>query len=101
MKVWLVIFLGGALTFATRFSFIGLFARRSMPSWAADVLRLVPVAALSALIAADLAAPQPTASLTSARWGAAAIAIALAWATKSVGWAVVGGMTAFIALRLW
>jgi branched-subunit amino acid transport protein len=61
----------------------------------------MPVAALSALIAADLAAAQPTATLMWARWAAATIAIALAWTTKSVGWAVLGGMSAFLILRLW
>lgn len=95
MKIWLVIALGGALTFATRFSFLGLLAHRGIPGWAVDALRLVPIAALSALIAADLAAPQPTLSFACLRWASAAIAIALAWFTRSVGWSVLGGMASF------
>lgn len=99
MNVWLTIILGGALTFATRYSFIGLLAHRAIPSWAVDALRLVPIAALSALIAADLAAPQPALNTSVIRWLAAGAAAAIAWATRSVGWAVIGGMALFFALR--
>ena len=99
MNVWLTIVLGGLLTFAVRYSFIGLLAHRNVPGWAADALRLVPIAALSALIAADLTAPQPSVTLTWTRWAAAALAAVIAWFTKSVGWAVLVGMGASLALH--
>ena len=101
MTLWLVIFCGGLLTFLTRFSFIGLLGGRQIPTWAADALRLVPIAALSAIVAAELAAPQPTPALAWIRWASAAVALVIAWLTKGVGWAVLGGMTVFLLLRLW
>jgi branched-subunit amino acid transport protein len=99
MNVWLTILLGGVLTFAIRFSFIGALARKPLPAWTADALRFVPVAALSALIASDLAAPQPTTTLTLSRWLAGAVAALIAWKTRSVGWAVLGGMIVFVATK--
>jgi len=46
--------LSGAITFLTRFSFIGAEGRVGMPRWFRRWLPLVPVAALTALIAPDL-----------------------------------------------
>lgn len=100
MTLWLTIVLGGVLTFAIRYSFIGVLAQRSIPRWAADALRLVPVAALSALIAADLATPAPGGAW-SARLGGAVVAILIAAWTRSVGWAVLGGAAGFFVIRGW
>ncbi len=101
LDIWLTILLGGALTFTIRFSFIGLLTHHRLPAWAGHALRLVPVAALSALAAADIAAPQATSALLGAKLLAAlTAAIAAAW-TRSVGWAVVAGMGVFLAIQAW
>jgi branched-subunit amino acid transport protein len=100
MNVWLSIVLGGVFTFAIRLSFIGLLAHRTLPRWLGEALRLVPSAALSALIAADLAAPAPP-PLMNAKLLAAALAAVVAWRTRGVAWSVLAGMAVFLALNAW
>lgn len=84
LKLWLVIVLVGALNYASRLSFIALFARRSMPPLLARALKYVPAAMLTALILpmivdfkgspADFATPRVAAAL---------IASAVAFYTRS------------------
>lgn len=76
LKLWLVIVLVGALNYASRLSFIALFARRSMPPLLARALKYVPAAMLTALILpmivdfkgapADFATPRVAAALLAA-----------------------------------
>lgn len=84
LKLWLVIFLVGALNYASRLSFIALFARRSMPPLLARALKYVPAAMLTALILPMIVdfkgAP---ADFTTPRVAAALLAAAVAFYTRS------------------
>ena len=99
---WLpVLALGGALTFATRLSFIVLLGHVEPPPLVRRGLRLVPAAVLSAIIfpevllrdgAVDLSPSNP-------RLVAGAIAAAIAWRTRNVPLTIVTGMAALWALQ--
>jgi branched-subunit amino acid transport protein len=54
MKIWLVMVLGGLITFAIRFSLIYLFGRLHIPETVRQALRYVPPAVLSATIVPEL-----------------------------------------------
>lgn len=54
MKLWLVFFIGGLLTYLTRLSFIALFGRHEVPELVQRALRFVPPAVLSAIIFQEL-----------------------------------------------
>ncbi len=100
MNIWLVMFLGGALTFGMRMSFIYLFGRIEIPAMVKRALRFVPPAVLSAIIAPALMMPNNTLeiSLNNFRLMAGVVAIVVAWRTKSVLWTILAGMTALVIL---
>jgi branched-subunit amino acid transport protein len=50
LTIWLLIFAVGAITYATRLSFIAFFARRDVPPLLAEALKHVPVAMLTAIV---------------------------------------------------
>ncbi|HET6822988.1 MAG TPA: AzlD domain-containing protein [Anaerolineales bacterium] len=54
MNIWLVMLLGGVITFLIRFSLIYLFGRFKIPETMQQALRYVPPAVLSALIFPEL-----------------------------------------------
>ncbi|HEY0946130.1 MAG TPA: AzlD domain-containing protein [Opitutaceae bacterium] len=101
LDVWLAILAGGVLTFAIRLSFIGLLSRVALPVWFARWLRLVPAAALAALIAPEVVGSTGEAGTPGAAVkGFAALAAALiAWRTRNVAWSVLAGMAVFLAGR--
>ena len=100
MNIWLVMFLGGALTFGMRLSFIYLFGRFEIPALVQRALRFVPPAVLSAIIAPALFMPDNTLdlSLSNARLLAGIVAILVAWRTKSRLWTILAGMLALLVL---
>ena len=96
MKIWIVIVVVGALNYLSRLSFIALFSRRSMPPAAARALKYVPAAMLTALVVPMVLAG-PTATLPAplaARVGAALVAGAVAFRTRSTLWTLSAGMAA-------
>lgn len=101
IDVWLTIVAGGVLTFAIRLSFIGLLSRQTLPGWFARWLRLVPAAALAALIAPEVAgsAGGAGAPLAVVKLAAAAAASVAAWRTRNVAWSVLAGMSVFLIGR--
>ncbi|HJS20994.1 MAG TPA: AzlD domain-containing protein [Anaerolineales bacterium] len=54
MNIWLVMLLGGLITFALRFSFIYLFGRLHIPAVLRKALHYVPPAVFSALVFPEL-----------------------------------------------
>ena len=56
LKLWLVVAIVGALNYASRLSFIALFARRKVPPLAVRAFRYVPAAMLTALVLPMVAA---------------------------------------------
>jgi len=101
LKLWLVIIVVGTLNYVSRLSFIAVFARRSMPSWLARMLKYVPAAMLTALIlpmvidwkaeATDFTTPKVVAAL---------IAAAVAYFTRSTLKTLFSGMVAVWLLQL-
>ncbi len=99
---WLpVLALGGALTFATRLSFIVLLAHVEPPPLVRRGLALVPPAVLSAIIFPELllrgGAVDPTP--WNPRLVAGAIAAAIAWRTRNVPLTIAAGMAALWTIQ--
>jgi branched-subunit amino acid transport protein len=101
MNIWLVMVIGGLVTFATRLSFILLLDRLKMPDWFRRGLRFVPVAVLSAIILPELTSPNGSLFLS---WRnpqilAGAVAILVAWRTKNVILTILAGMGALLVFQ--
>lgn len=92
LKVWAVIVIVGALNYATRLSFIALFARRTMPPLLARALKFVPVAMLTALIVPMVVGSAGHAVLATPRIVAVLIAAIVAFWTRSTLATLAAGM---------
>ena len=92
LKVWAVIVIVGALNYATRLSFIALFARRTMPPLLARTLKFVPVAMLTALIVPMVVGSAGQAVLATPRIVAVLIAAIVAFWTRSTLATLAAGM---------
>lgn len=101
-RIWVTILALGIGTYLIRFSFIGLVGDRALPAWATRLLRYVPVAVMPGLVAPLVVWPAATGGAPDpARLMAAAAALGIGAATRSVLGAVVGGMAAlYLALPL-
>ena len=102
MNIWIIMIIGGLLTFATRLSFIFLLDRIKVPDWFRRGLRFVPVAVLSAIILPELTSPNNTLFLS---WRnpellAGLVAILVAWKTKNVLLTILAGMAALVIIQL-
>lgn len=102
MNIWLVMLLGGALTFGMRMSFIYLFGRFDIPAVVKRALRFVPPAVLSALIAPALFLPNNKLDLglDNHRLLAGVVAILVAWKTKNTLLTILAGMAALLFLQV-
>lgn len=102
MNIWLVMLLGGLITFAIRFSLIYLFGRFQVPETMRRALHYVPPAVLSALIFPDLVLHEGTLNLAldNTRLLAGLIAIGVAWFTKNTLFTILAGMLALLLLQL-
>jgi branched-subunit amino acid transport protein len=100
VNIWLVMLLGGALTFAMRLSFIYLLGRIRMPDLLQRALRYVPPAVLTALIAPALFFPGGAldASPGNNRLLAGLAAVIVAWRTKNTLWTILAGMGVLLIL---
>ncbi len=100
MNIWLVMLLGGALTFGMRMSFIYLFGRYEMPVVVKRALRFVPPAVLSAIIAPALFMPENAldVSLGNDHLLAGIVAILVAWRTKNTLLTILAGMITLLVL---
>ncbi len=103
MNIWLVIFLGGLLTFLIRLSFIFLLDRVAVPDWFKRGLRFVPAAVLSAIILPELFAPGGTLSLSwrNPQLLSGIAAILVAWRTKNVILTLLAGVIVLFFMRTW
>lgn len=101
MNLWLVLILGGALTFLTRLSFIYLLGRVETPPVIKRALRFVPPAVLSAIIAPEVLMVDGSLnlSLSNLRMLAALAATLVAWYSKNALLAIISGMLALWALQ--
>jgi branched-subunit amino acid transport protein len=97
LTIWLVIFAVGAITYASRLSFIALFSRREMPPLLARALRHVPVAMVTAIVVPAIVFASPGVLAIdpgNAKLVAALVAGSVAWwcqsGTARVGWSIRG-----------
>jgi branched-subunit amino acid transport protein len=102
VNIWLVMLLGGVLTFGMRMSFIYLFGRFEIPALVKRALRFVPPAVLSAMIAPALFVPNNKLDLglDNHRLLAGAVAILVAWRTKNTMLTILAGMAALLILQI-
>ncbi len=91
--IWTVIVGLGLATYAIRFSFLGLIGDREPSPLVRTLLRYVPTAVLPALVAPLVVFPDATGgALDPARLIAAALALTVGMAARSVVGAIVAGM---------
>jgi branched-subunit amino acid transport protein len=102
MNIWVIMLLGGLLTFGIRLSFIYLFGRFEVPQTLRRALRFVPPAVLSAIIFPEVLMPsgQFDASLNNHRLLAGVVAVLVAWWTKNTLVTILAGMLALLILQL-
>lgn len=100
-ELWTTIILGGAITFALRWSFIALAGVITLPRRVQDALQYVPAAVLAAIIAPGVLIQnqQLDISANNLRLWAAVIAALVAWRTRSILYTLVVGMAALWALN--
>jgi branched-subunit amino acid transport protein len=101
MNIWLVLLIGGALTYLTRLSFIWLFERMAVPQLLQRGLRFVPPAVLSVIIFQELLIRDGRlmVGLDNTRLLAGIVAILVAWRTRSALLTIAVGMAALLALN--
>jgi len=102
MNIWLVMLLGGLITFGMRFSLIYLFGRFKVPKTMQKALHYVPPAVLSAIIFPELFLRDGVLnlSLDNTRLLAGLIAIVVAWFSKNTLITIIAGMIALFLLQL-
>ncbi len=98
MTLWLLVLIAGLLTFGTRLSFIMLLHRLKVPGWFLRALRFVPMAVLSAIIFPQLTTRNSVLDISfrNPQLYAGALAILVAWRTKSVLLTILAGMAALL-----
>ncbi len=101
MNIWLVMLLGGLITFGMRLSLIYLFGRFQIPETMRKALHYVPPAVLSALIlpALFLREGEWYVSLENTRLLAGVAAIVVAWFSKNTLITIVAGMVILVLLQ--
>lgn len=101
MNIWLVMLLGGLITFGIRFSFIYLFGTLQVPETIRKALHYVPPAVLSAIIFPELFIHEGTLnfSLDNSRLLAGLVAILVAWLSKNTLLTILAGMLALFLLQ--
>lgn len=102
MNIWLVMLIGGLITFGMRFSLIYLFGRFEIPETMRRALHYVPPAVLSAIIFPELFYHNNVfdLSLGNTRMLAGLIAILVAWFSKNTLLTILVGMAALLILQL-
>ena len=102
MNLWMVMLLGGLITFGMRFSLIYLFGSFEVPETMRRALHYVPPAVLSAIIFPELFLQEGTlnVSLDNTRLLAGLVAIAVAWRSKNTLITIIAGMIALFLLQL-
>ena len=101
MNIWLVMLLGGLITFAIRFSLIYLFGRLHIPETMRQALRYVPPAVLSAIIFPELFFHEGMLDLSfdNTRLLAGLVAILVAWISRNTLITILVGMLALFVLQ--
>ena len=101
MNIWLVMFLGGLVTFGMRFSLIYLFGRFQVPETMRQALHYVPPAVLSAIIFPELFLRDGALQLSmeNTRLLAGLAAVLVAWFSRNTFITIVAGMIVLFLLQ--
>lgn len=99
-NIWLVLLIGGLITFTMRFSLIYLFGKFEIPETLKKALHYVPPAVLSAIIFPELFIQDGAINFhpTNIRLMAGIIAIITAWVSRSTLITIIIGMAALFIL---
>jgi branched-subunit amino acid transport protein len=102
VNIWLIMLIGGLITFGMRFSLIFLFGKFEVPQTMRKALHYVPPAVLSAIILPELLyrANQLDLSLGNTRLLAGIVAILVAWFSKNTLLTILAGMIALLVLQV-
>ena len=102
MNIWLVMFLGGLITFGMRFSLIYLFGRFQIHEAMRRALHYVPPAVLSAIILPELFLQngELNLALDNHRLLAGLVAVLVAWFSRNTLLTIIAGMLALFILQL-
>jgi len=102
MNIWLVMLLGGLITFGMRFSLIHMFGRFEVPETMRRALHYVPPAVLSAIISPELFLRDGVLSLSfdNTRLLAGLVAVMVAWFSKNTLITILAGMLALFLLQI-
>ena len=100
--LWLIMIVGGLLTFGLRLSFIALLDRWQPPDLLRRALRFVPAAVLAAIIFPELVIRDSHLYLSpgNPRLLAGLLAALVAWRTKNVLLTIAAGMAALLILQM-
>ncbi|MER5170738.1 AzlD domain-containing protein [Thioclava sp. GXIMD2076] len=94
-QIWMIIAILGIGTFALRYVFLGLAARKPMPEWLLRYLRYTPVAVLPGMVAPLVLWPAATdGQIEPARMLAALLTLAAGIASRNVLIAILAGFAA-------
>jgi len=101
MNIWLVMVLGGLITFGMRFSLIYLYGRLHVPETMRRALHYVPPAVLSAIVFPDLLmrGQELAISPDNHRLLAGLFAILVAWISRSTMITILAGMGMLVLLQ--
>jgi len=102
MNIWLVMLLGGLITFGMRFSLIYLFGRFQVPETMRRALHYVPPAVLSAIIFPELFLRNGSLDISrdNTRMLAGLAAMLVAWFSKNTLITIIAGMVVLFLLQL-
>ena len=102
MNIWLVMLLGGLITFGTRFSLIYAFGKFHIPEALRKALRYVPPAVLSAIVFPELfiRSNRLELSLDNHRLLAGLFATIVAWVSRNTLITILAGMVALFVLQV-
>jgi branched-subunit amino acid transport protein len=104
MNIWLVMLLGGLVTFGMRFSLIYLLAegRFRVPEMMRRALHYVPPAVFSAIVFPELFLRDevPTLSLDNSRLLAGLVAVLVAWFSQNTLITIIVGMIALLLFQV-
>jgi branched-subunit amino acid transport protein len=101
VNIWLVLLLGGLITFGMRFWLIYLFGKFEVPELIRKALHYVPPAVLSAIIFPELflRAGALNITLDNYRLLAGVVAVLVAWFSKNTLITIIAGMMALFLLQ--
>ena len=102
LNIWLIMLVGGLLTFAIRLSFIFLLEKVKTPDWFKRALRFVPPAVLSAILLPALAQRNGPVDISfhNPQLLAGLAAVLVAWRTRNVFLTIAAGLAALLFLQL-